>query len=382
MHKRKYLSYVFAIVLVSGWAGCRSTDHFSYALVPQEQFSVPATIANGFIYPVYEDDSVESPLWGVFHGEKGRFLLYDVLSDEVRAEVYLPEVEANPDMYQGSLAEPDTFLLVDLDQHQLIKLTGQGDTAAVWQLPYAWNEYGSVTYNALVPTPINKVDETYYLSMRALQWDLSKPAGGLYEAPLFLAAAGAAPEQHSSLGVWPDYVKDPEHFALDIMPKLSRLRGDTVFYTFFADPHVYALDLTALTSTRATLPADAFTDFTPMNLAMLADISAASVFGVENSLYGGLTYDPYRDLLYRVVLHAMPLYREDGMENLMEDKPWSIQIIDAATMTEVGEAMVPDAPNYLPRALYPTPEGILIQHRSKISPADGDTIFTRFTLAH
>lgn len=378
----KYLIYLFAIVMVSGWTSCRSTDPFSHQLVPIHDVIVPAGVASGFIFPVYDGVDQSDVIWGVFHGDEGRFILYDVLQQSIEATVELPGVAAAPHHFQGSLTHRDTFLLLDLNQHQLLKLTHSGDTAAIWQLPFSWNEYGAITYNAVVPAPINQIRGTYYLSLRSMEWDLSHPTGGLYEAPLLFSAAGPDPEHHKALGKWPLHVKDPDNFALDLMPKLSRPFGDTIFYSFYSDPHVYAFDIGALKATAVALPADAYTTFSPMQLSMLSDISATSVFGVENSLYGGLTYDPFRKVIYRIVLHALPLEREDGMEHLMEDKPWSIQIIDARTMKELGEAAIPDAATYLPRAVYPTPEGVLIQKRAANSPADGATTFTLFSVVH
>ncbi len=340
--------------------------------------TVPAEVSDGFIYPLFEADQ---PFWGVYHDQKGQFVVYDVSADSVTSRFSLSRVQQAPHKFQGSFSHVDTLLLLDLDYHRLIKLTPWGDTVSVWQLPYQWNEYGAITFNAFVPTPINYLEGSYFISIRSMEWDFNSPTGGLYQAPLFLRVGGPAPQDHAAVGAWPSYIKDPDHFALDLMPKLSRPRGDTLFYTFYSDPNVYAYAATQQAKWQAHVPANAFTHFAPMKMSMMADVGAASAFGVQNSLYGGLVYDPYRDYLYRIVLHALPLTREDGMENIVEDKPWSLQILDAATLEALGEAELPDAAQYLPRSIYPTAEGLWIQHRSTTQPADGDNRFTLFSLA-
>ncbi len=71
-----------------------------------------------------------------------------------------------------------------------------------------------------------------------------------------------------------------------------------------------------------------------------------------------MIYDEQRDIIYRLVLHAMEPYDADGNKNKFWDKPFSIQIIDS-TFTLIGEVDFP-AKQYDFRNIIPTKNGLLI----------------------
>ena len=82
------------------------------------------------------------------------------------------------------------------------------------------------------------------------------------------------------------------------------------------------------------------------------------LYEIQRGSYRWMVYDKHRDIIYRLVLHAMEPYDVDGNQNKFWDKPFSIQIIDN-TFNLVGEVAFP-ANTYDFRNIIPVKDGLLI----------------------
>jgi len=82
------------------------------------------------------------------------------------------------------------------------------------------------------------------------------------------------------------------------------------------------------------------------------------MYEIQRGSYRWMVYDKYDNIIYRVVMHTMNPYDVDGNRNNVQDKPFSIQIIDS-TFSLVGEVEFP-AKRFEPGNMFATKNGLLI----------------------
>lgn len=135
-------------------------------------------------------------------------------------------------------------------------------------------------------------------------------------------------------------------------------RGNQV-YSFSLDNHLYVYNDTALIKKVGLrsphVPVDA-----PKPSKTLTGYNSQDdwMYEIQRGSYRWLAYDGYRDIIYRLVVHAMEPYDAEGNKNRFWDKPFSIQIIDS-TFSLIGEVDFPGK-QYDFRNIIPTKEGLLI----------------------
>lgn len=376
MHLSPVARFVGIVVLLMGWYACHRPDPYNLQLSAHRAFQVPVQMAKGMVYPL--QGSATESVWGV-QTLDGRLLKYDVTRNSILAT--LPIHPLSSHQWMAGFEGDSVVILIHRDNHKVLRCNWSGDTLSAFLAPTRWNTFGPIALQSFPNCPATKIGEQMLVPFRTLNLTFEPWPPMIYQAPMWLYIPLDAPKEVEGIVSWPEYVQDSTHFALDLMPNLTPPRGDTVFFTFTADPHVYWFKGATRTRSQRHLPADAFTAFSPLPVNKVQDISGTTASFITNSQYAALVYDRYRDLLYRIVMHSLPLEREDGFEHLMEDKPWSIQVIDPATMEEVGEAMVPESKKYNPKYIYPTQEGILIQKRINKETNQDEVDYTLFTLS-
>ncbi len=88
------------------------------------------------------------------------------------------------------------------------------------------------------------------------------------------------------------------------------------------------------------------------------DYETRQNYWVENGLYIGLLYDPYRDLIYRIVCHGQPIKDINGRLNKLLMATWSI-IILSPNGELIGEIQFDGSKHRFNDGIYVSKEGIL-----------------------
>lgn len=136
-------------------------------------------------------------------------------------------------------------------------------------------------------------------------------------------------------------------------------RSNLEIYSFSLDNNLYIYNDTALIKTVSLqsthVPVDA-----PKPHKTLTGYNSQDdwMYEIQRGSYRWMAYDEHRDIIYRLVVHAMEPYDTDGNKNKFWDKPFSIQIIDS-TFNLVGEVDFPGN-QYDFRNIFPTKDGLLI----------------------
>lgn len=82
------------------------------------------------------------------------------------------------------------------------------------------------------------------------------------------------------------------------------------------------------------------------------------MYEIQKGSYRWMVYDKYNDVIYRLIMHSMEPYDLDGNKNNVQDKSFSIQIIDN-TFSLIGEVDFPSK-TFEPGNIIVTENGLLI----------------------
>ena len=94
--------------------------------------------------------------------------------------------------------------------------------------------------------------------------------------------------------------------------------------------------------------------------------------------YGGIYFDPYRNLYYRVAVHRQPFYKDEerGLKNTEKDRNWSLMVMNADF--ELLEEYFFPSNIYQSAYIFVAPKGLYIK---RFKAADNRTVFDIFDLS-
>jgi len=87
---------------------------------------------------------------------------------------------------------------------------------------------------------------------------------------------------------------------------------------------------------------------------------------VERMFYGAVLHDPFRRVYYRMVLHGLPYKNPDGSINRLEDKPFSVLVMDEQ-FNVLGEQLF-EGGRYAFRCWFVHPDGLFISNANNRNP--------------
>ncbi len=169
-------------------------------------------------------------------------------------------------------------------------------------------------------------------------------------------------------GHYPDiYRKSINYGGGNIFPNRIITNSGEIVYGFSLNNKLYIYNDSTLLKTvecrskhvkeDAPKPSKKLTGYNPED-----DIA----YEVQRASYRFLFYDKYRDLIYRVVLHASDLYDKYGNKVDFWNRPFSIQIINNKYEL-IGEVDFPGN-TYFIKNIIPVPEGVLISTSNEKNP--------------
>lgn len=140
------------------------------------------------------------------------------------------------------------------------------------------------------------------------------------------------------LGVpFPDKYK--KNYFGDALYPFREVKGDSLIFTFNADPYITILNRATNTITKV-LSRSKFQkeEIEPLDIQFIGDINKRSDHLIESPLYMKIIYDPFRNLYYRFYLDGKPLKNEDGTYNTFGDKDLIIMVLDSRfnTISEIN----------------------------------------------
>lgn len=159
----------------------------------------------------------------------------------------------------------------------------------------------------------------------------------------------------NSFGVYPENYKGKEKSIRDHINQVKLKTGE-ILVSFQESHHIqkYSSEGELLMDIPAKSNfVDEFTLFEEY-----PDRETSRIYWVENGFYTGLLYDPYKDLIYRIVCHGQPLKDLDGNLNNPLMANWSI-IILRPDGELIGEIELEGSKYRFNDGIYVSKDGIL-----------------------
>jgi hypothetical protein len=166
--------------------------------------------------------------------------------------------------------------------------------------------------------------------------------------------------QQENTGTWPQEYKSGDSYR-DYYPQRCVNDKGEIVYGFSASDSIYVLKDEKIS--RHFCKSTFMTERHPYPDDSLGHFSFLERYDINEPRYIGLIYDPYRNYYYRIVFHAIPFEKPDGMTvNTFADKPFSVMILDENF--SVLNEIVPDNKRFVP-VLIPVKDGLLLKKRQE-----------------
>jgi len=140
----------------------------------------------------------------------------------------------------------------------------------------------------------------------------------------------------------------------------AKTGDERIVYSFAADENIQVTDY--LTTTEYFAGSSFFNDPTPYN-----DVSDMRSNNITSTMYGGIFYDKYRRLYYRIVTGGVeePNQPDKFMETY-DEKPLSVIILNS-NFEKIGETVLPSK-THDPLGVCVGPEGLYISNSNLFNP--------------
>ncbi len=316
------------------------------------------------------DSSFEFACFGVVPGDgNGMLSLFDKVrqtvcffddSGKIMGEVALRV----PDSLRTSRlavypAGRDSILVIRQESRDLWLFDGKGalvrSLSATGKLTDGSSDYVLI---GMPQSPVLSDGKTIYAACTRMDVVVRTPEARktYFTTPPDIAFTGDA---QSNTGVWPAEYRSGENFR-DYYPQRCINGKGQLVYGFAASDSLFVMENGKIVSqhfckSRHMTERHAFPDDSTGHFEYL------DRYLVNEPRYRYLVYDPYRNLYYRVVHHAIAYEKEGGMmKNDYLDKPWSLMILDE-NFSVLSETNF-DPAQFLP-GVYAVKDGILLVQR-------------------
>jgi hypothetical protein len=184
------------------------------------------------------------------------------------------------------------------------------------------------------------------------------------------------------------YLRYPDHYSADNWWHVS---GNGIYRTLSGEGELvfsFAIhDSLYIYSNRGThlrtVPAKSrYMDEFPPPPYIDTDQRATLEYATTIPMYKAIIWDKYRNFYYRIATHAQSARNASGRINNVNDRPWSIIVLDQQFRI-LGEQRFP-AGNYYYAAIYPVKDGLLIANKFKALsglPTRQISSFTLFSIS-
>ena len=191
--------------------------------------------------------------------------------------------------------------------------------------------------------------------------------------------SGSSSSISNKTGKWPDIYGSGAGYR-DYWPHRCIGGRGQVVYAYSIDHNLYVYDCDVL-ARKVKAKSEYFTPISAYPDSESGHFAYLKKYWVTEPRYIKIVYDPYNNLYYRIVAHAMEYEKSDGVTvNDTQDKPWSVMVLDSDF--NVIDEVVFD-PNVYSYAYFSvTKDGILISKRKKEGEAfSNNTDFTLFNIS-
>lgn len=163
-------------------------------------------------------------------------------------------------------------------------------------------------------------------------------------------------------GRWPSMYSDSYYY--DVTPcRTFNGQGD-LLYSFGVNDTIYTWNAQGLVQ-RSAAKGRFLTGFDPFDGGKEQNASYVDQYTSEQPRYRRILFDPFRKLIYRVVVHGQDYHGSNGELKLYADKPWSIQVLDES-MSLIDEVRF-ESGRYNFDGMMICPRGLMIELINSIS---------------
>jgi hypothetical protein len=288
-----------------------------------------------------------------------KIIVYNLKSEMVEYEINLNKLESQ--IYRDHLFHnPDSIFICSILNNRemfLLLMNSNGEIYQRWNINKLANkETNGYFYIDSGPShPMELINgKLYFLASYKL-----KP-GSILKSPVSIEmgldlSSGIA----NQIGDLPSEFKQGLFYG-NHQKDYSRVinkRNELVF-SFPISNYIYVYDLIGELLKIINCRSQFINDLEPIEKNRYTDLSAIIDAYAYNAQYGDLVYDEYNNMYYRVVLHKLEKFDDQGKKNDHKKRNWSIMILDE-NLKVIKEVLMPEE-KFWKRILI-TDQGIILK---------------------
>lgn len=127
-------------------------------------------------------------------------------------------------------------------------------------------------------------------------------------------------------GTYPNDLKKNNKYIFN--PIRTIAKNDNLVYSFPHSDSIYICDYLNKKNRSTAVHSSKFSENSLFDFSKINDLNYISKYLTENSRYGLMIYDKYRQKYYRVLNHYIEYYNGDNTINKWIDKPWTLIILN------------------------------------------------------
>lgn len=295
--------------------------------------------------------------------------IYDLAEKRKKDKIELNDIVQGID---GFLVAKNWLYLILRQSNQVFKVNLEGETSVV-NISGDTNAFLYASFR----NPIIKHDNSLYITRKPKVETVEEIPYEKHEMVYNLKD-----ESYSLYGEFPDKYKQENWWHFVGLGISKTVNKNQLFTSYPVCHNLYVHSLTDKSMLKYELKSKYLKDydFPYYDLTKTNDVTYKISYAATLGRYVQVLYDPYRDLIYRIVALPQEYENEDGTVNSDLDRPWSIMVIDN-NMNILFEQYF-EGRKYNFYNILVTDEGLLVSNNHTQNPIfkPGILSFTVFTL--
>jgi len=292
--------------------------------------SIPLNKETQYIFQsgtIITNNNGEEEFWGLDAGNNS-IIIFDLTSKTISRRIQIPK--SGPmgieNILNFHVNSPDSIFIIPANTGKIFLIDSSANIINQWNyqsLTLPSGENLSINF----PFPIAEFGSNFFYQKNRNNLIIPlwlRGSGDFYRVPPIISYNLNSNKIVGNFGEYPEnyignQVSIKDHF------NIINLNNGEVIVSFEESHYIQKYSSNGEYLGEFLAKSDFVDKFTLFN--KLPDDQIIKNYWLENSFYIGLLYDPYKDLIYRIVYHGQPFKSSDGRFNKMPMADWSIIIL-------------------------------------------------------
>lgn len=327
----------------------------------QTPINIPLNNKTQYIFQsgtILTNENGEEEYWGL-DAANNSISIFNLSSKELSNIIQIPKSgpKAITNIVNFHVHTADSIFIFPANTGKIFLIDSQAELIDQWNyqgLTLPTGESLSVNF----PFPMAELGTHFFYQKNKAYLTLPlwlRGSGDFYEVPPLINLDLKNNNVVHSFGKYPENYTGKERSIRDHF-NLVQLKTGEILVSFEESHYIQKYSPTGEFLTEFPAKSNFLDSFTLFE--SYPDRQTSKDYWVENGFYIGLLYDPYRDLIYRIVNHGQPIKDLNGRLNNAQMAEWSI-IILSPTGELMGESQFDGSKYRVNDGIYVSKEGIL-----------------------